>query len=131
MIAEAWWECFGFGRTQLKRQVLFSMSQTTRKIYLLAYNAWTVSSDQIKSGKDAELMRLVKDKTESVLKEMGRMLDLLVKAAEDGKFDPNEAKAVKTCKGNLERLERELAAHFHAKRLEVAQKAPKTPWGHC
>jgi len=129
LIAEAWWECFGFGRTQLKRQVLFSMSQTTRKIYLLAYNAWTVSSDQIKSGKDAELMRLVKDKTESVLKEMGRMLDLLVKAAEDGKFDPNEAKAVKTCKGNLERLERELAAHFHAKRLEVAQKAPKLPGG--
>ena len=129
LIAEAWWECFGFGRTQLKRQVLFSMSETTRKIYFLAFNAWTVSSEQVRSGKDAELMRLVKDQTESVLDEMEKMLNLLVKAAEDGKFDPNEAFAVKACKRNLERLERELAAHFHAKRLEVAQKAPKLPGG--
>ena len=128
LIAEAWWECFGFGRTQLKRQVLFSMSQTSRKIYLLAFNAWTVSSEGRK-GKDAELMKLVQEQTEAVLEGMEQMLNLLVKAAEDGRFEPHEDVAVKNYKRRLERLEKELASHFHLKRLEVAQKIQKQPGG--
>ncbi|CAE7477131.1 unnamed protein product, partial [Symbiodinium pilosum] len=126
LIAEAWWECFGFGRTQLKRQVLFATCQTTRKIHLLAFNAWTVSSEQARKGKDVELMRLVQEKTENVLEGMEQMLNLLVKAAEDGKLDPRETVAVRSCKQKLERLEQELSIHFHAKRLEVAQSTQKS-----
>lgn len=43
LIRAAWWECFGMGRTQMKRHVLHAMDQASTRVYYLAFNAWTVS----------------------------------------------------------------------------------------
>jgi len=95
----------------------------------LAFNAWTVSAteSQAKRDKDASLMSAVQDHTNSVLDGMEQMLNLLVKAAEDGRFEPHEEYAVKNCKRKLMRLEKDLSETFHRQRLEVTKAAPDVP----
>jgi len=50
LIRAAWWECFGMGRTQMKRHVLHAMDQASTRVYYLAFNAWAVSDAEGAKG---------------------------------------------------------------------------------
>lgn len=128
LIRAAWWECFGMGRTHMKRQVLHAMDQTSNRVYYLAFNAWTVSdAKEAGSAKclNAELMQRVKSRTALLLRTMEHLLNILVQAVEDGQLSTEEQQDVETLIDQLRHQERKLAEEFHKERRAVTGNSPK------
>ena len=130
LIRSAWWECFGMGRTQMKRHVLNAMDQASSRVYYLAFNAWTVCDSEAKGNTkktgdlNAELMQRVKSRTALLLRTMEHLLNILVQAMEDGQLLPDEQKDVETLIDQLRHQERKLAEEFHKERRSVTQNSP-------
>eukprot|EP00435_Cladocopium_sp_Y103_P045823 s452_g13.t1 len=112
LIRAAWWECFGRGRTQLKRQVLHTMDQMSSRVYDLAFNAWTVSTAS--AHENARLMQKVKPQTNALLDEMENLLLKLVQAISDGQLSPEEG-----ADARLRALEKQLAWEFYEERRTI------------
>ncbi|CAE6923273.1 unnamed protein product [Symbiodinium natans] len=124
LLAAAWWECWGLGRSQVKRRVLASMDKVTKAISDLIWNAWQESISEDVGEMDAELMRLVRPSIEKVLKSMQVTMNLLVKAASDGNLDPAEVVALKKSFKDLEEKDQEMCKHFTKVRKEVTKGEP-------
>ncbi|CAK9085814.1 Uncharacterized protein SCF082_LOCUS40629 [Durusdinium trenchii] len=124
LIVAAWWECFGLGRTQRKRQVLNVMDKTTMRVYDLAFNAWTVSTASDAEGLNAQLMFQVKGYIFLLLQQMEELLDILVKSMEDGDLSLEEQKEVQSLVDKLQDQEKELAnVFYHQRRVVTLNKA--------
>ena len=124
LIRAAWWECFGMGRTQLKRQVMHTMDQLSNRVYDLAFNAWSVSTANPILGPgahsmNAELMQQVRPQTVELLGQMEDLLNILVQAIEDGQLTPEEGKGVEALLDKMRNLEKELATNFHQHRRSI------------
>ncbi|CAJ1459819.1 unnamed protein product [Effrenium voratum] len=124
LIRAAWWECFGLGRTQLKRQVLHAMDQTCARVYDLAFNAWTVSAGEEAAGLNALLMRQVKPLTEELLQLVETLLNILVQAVEDGQLQEEEQQEVQLYIQRLVEQEKKLSKEFHTQRKKITQNKP-------
>lgn len=121
LIRAAWWECFGMGRTQLKRQVLHTMDQMSSRVYDLAFNAWTVSTASAHEYRhlNVNLMQKVKPQTNALLDEMENLLLKLVQAISDGQLSPEEGADVASSVAHLRALEKQLSWEFYESRRTI------------
>jgi len=124
LLAAAWWECYGLGRSQVKRRVLTKMDSCTSKISDMIWNAWKESISEDTGEMDAKLLRLSKDAIDNVLKSSQVTLNLLVKASSDGTLDPPEQVALKKAFKDLEEKDKALAEVFGRSRKEVTKGSP-------
>lgn len=125
LIRAAWWEGFGMGRTQRKRQVLHAMDQTSNRVYFLAFNAWTVSTAENAKGLNAQLMQKARSRTATLLRTMENLLNILVQAMEDGQLSDDEHKDVKTLIGHLQQQEKDLSRKFFQERRATTGNSPE------
>lgn len=121
LLAAAWWECYGLGRSQVKRRVLASMDKTTKTISDMIWNAWQESISEDVGEMDAKLMRAVRPSIEEVLKSMQVTLNLLVKAASDGELDDAEVKALENSFKDLQDKDEEMTKSFASARKDITK----------
>ncbi|CAE7486317.1 unnamed protein product, partial [Symbiodinium pilosum] len=124
LLAAAWWECYGLGRSQVKRRVLASMDKTTHTLSDMIWNAWQESISEEVGQMDAELMRQARPSIEAVLKAMQVTLNLLVKAASDGELDKAEVVALQQGFKDLEEKDKEMSKQFAMARKEITKGQP-------
>eukprot|EP00439_Symbiodinium_sp_Y106_P082999 s788_g22.t1 len=112
LLAAAWWECYGLGRSQVKRRVL------------AIWNAWQESISEDVGEMDAKLMRAVRPSIEEVLKSMQVTLNLLVKAASDGSLDDAEVKALENSFKDLQDKDEAMTKSFASARKDITKGEP-------
>jgi len=125
LLAAAWWECYGFGSSQVKRRVLAQMDIITSSIFDIIWNAWQETVAEDFGEKDGRLIRQIKPYLDQLLKSMEVTLNLLVKAASDGSLTPAEVRALQMSFEDIGKKDKELVDFFRKARKEVTKGSPE------
>lgn len=128
LLAAAWWECYGFGSSQVaevKRRVLAQMDNITTSIFDIIWNAWQETVAEDFGEKDGHLIRQMKPYMDALLKSMEVTLQMLVKAASDGSLTPAEVLALKMSFEDIDKKDKALVDFFRKARKDVTKGSPE------